>query len=258
MGVPPFKGVPPIKGKRLSRFILDPSCFGESTVELNSYASKHIRDVLRLTTGDQILVTDGHDRKYVCSISSISKNSVQAEIVEKITAVDSPLPSVTLAQAIPKGRKLDSVIRMACEIGVERIVPIISKRCVVKLNKENQTNKLERWREISVSSAQQSGADRPTLIVKPTRLVDLPGLVSADYSIVFWENESKSLKSVLSSMEGDKSILIFIGPEGGLEDEEVKNLQSSGFITASLGNKVLRTETAGIVALSALFYHFSE
>ncbi|VAX19172.1 16S rRNA (uracil(1498)-N(3))-methyltransferase, partial [hydrothermal vent metagenome] len=167
------------------------------------------------------------------------------------------LPSVTLAQAIPKGRKMDSIIRMACEIGAERIVPVITERCVIKLNKDSLAKKMERWREISVSAAQQSGADCPALIMNPVGIEDLPDLVPSDHSIALWENETRSLKSALSGLDSKRSILLLAGPEGGFTDKEVEMLESSRFMTASLGSKILRTETAGIAGLSALFYHFS-
>ena len=258
MGVPPFKGVLPIKGVRLRRFILDPECFDVSGVNLTGAPARHIRDVLRLKTGDRILVTDGQVKKFVCSISSVNRSGVRAEIMEKLETVDDPSISVTLAQAIPKGRKMDSIIRMACEIGVDRIVPVITERCALKLNEDSQAKKMERWREIAVSAAQQSGADCPALIIAPVHLQNLPGLVPVDHSIALWENETRSLKSALSGLENHGSILLLAGPEGGLTDDEVEKLDSAGFVTASLGGKTLRTETAGIAALSALFYHFSD
>ncbi|HEB71064.1 MAG TPA: 16S rRNA (uracil(1498)-N(3))-methyltransferase [Nitrospirae bacterium] len=251
MGAPPFKGV------RLRRFILDPECFEESAVNLTGAVAKHVRNVLRLKTGDKVLVTDGHTRKFVCCISSINKSSVQAEIVEKLETAEDPLPFVTLAQAIPKGRKMDTIVRMACEIGAERIVPVVAERCVIKLNKDSQAKKMERWREISVSAAQQSGSDCPALIVNPVGIEDLPDLVPSDHSIALWENETRSLKSALSGLDSKRSLLLLAGPEGGFTDNEVEKLKSSGFVTASLGSQILRTETAGIAALSALFYHFS-
>jgi len=253
MGAPPFKGV------RLRRFILDPECFEEeSAVNLTGAAARHIRNVLRLKTGDQILVTDGHTRKFVCSISLISKSGVRADIAGKLETVENSLPSVTLAQAIPKGRKMDNIIRMACEIGVDRIVPVISERCIVKLNNDSQAGKMERWREIAVSAAEQSGADCPALVMNPARIDDLPGLFVSDHSIALWENGTRSLKSELRGLDNPVSILLLAGPEGGLTENEVEKLASSGFAIASLGSKILRTQTAAIAAASALFYHFSD
>lgn len=241
------------------RFIATPDKITESTVTLTGCEARHISTTLRLKRGSRILVTGDVKNQLICSITRVLKNEVVAEIVERLPLSKSSLPAITLAQALPKGRKMDDIVRMACEIGVERIAPVIAERCIVRLNKESSAKKMERWRSIAQSAAKQSGADFPALLFDPMPISDLAESASEELKIALLENESRSLKSLLTSQNPSlSSINILAGPEGGLTDTEAQKLRSCGFETASLGSKILRTETAGIVALSAIVYQFCD
>ena len=207
--------------------------------------------------GDEIIVSAGAKGRYRCQIESIGE-IVSATVLEKMSTKESRLPVITLYQSIAKGRKMDGIVRMSCEMGVARLIPIITERCDVKLKpgEENVARKLDRWKAISLSAAKQSKAVSATIIDAPVSLDKVAG--SGDVNLVFWEVEAQSLKPILENRPLPSSINILIGPEGGFSAEEVSLLKDRGFISASLGAKTLRTETAPIVAVAQVLYHFSE
>lgn len=217
----------------------------------------HIRNVLRLKTGAEITVSSGSGGRFVCEITRIEKDHVTAAVIRELPLPVRNTPSTTLAQSAPKGRKMDDIIRMACEIGVIKIIPVIAERSMTADETYISPAKLERWRAIALSAARQCGSPGVAEITAPSPMRKLPDATHEALRIAFWEGETKSLKSVLDTAARPDSILALIGPEGGFTREEVDFLVSNGFKTASLGVTTLRTETAGIVALSAIHHHFS-
>ena len=229
----------------------------DGAIELTGSDARHIRTVLRMKQGDEIIVSAGAKGRYRCRIESVEE-TIGLAVIEKMSIDKNPLPVITLYQSIAKGRKMDGIVRMSCEMGVARLIPIITERCDVKLKpgEENVARKLDRWKAISLSAAKQSKAVTATIIDSPVTLDKVAG--SGDVNLVFWEVEAQSLKPVLENRPLPSSINILIGPEGGFTAEEVSLLKDRGFISASLGPKTLRTETAPIVAVAQVLYHFSE
>jgi 16S rRNA (uracil1498-N3)-methyltransferase len=216
----------------------------------------HIRNVLRLKTGDEITVSSGSGGRFVCEITQIEKDHVTAVATRKLSITASASPALSLAQSAPKGRKMDDIVRMVCEIGAIKVIPVIASRSLAAKEADVSAVKLERWQAIAISAARQCGSPGVAEITAPVALYDLPASSHETLRIVFWESETKSLKSVLNDAPRPDSVLALIGPEGGFSREEVEFLISHGFQTASLGVTTLRTETAGIVALSAINHHF--
>jgi 16S rRNA (uracil1498-N3)-methyltransferase len=245
-------------------FIVSEPVSNNCPVTITGADVHHIRNVLRLKAGDQITVSSdlssgvssGSGDRFVCEISGIEKETVTAVAVRKLSVPTSNTPALTLAQAAPKGRKMDDIVRMACEMGVIKIVPVIAERSLATKGADVSESKLERWRAIALSAARQCGSPGVAEITAPVALHELSNTTNETLRIVFWENETKSLKSVLDDAPRPGSVLALIGPEGGFSRNEVEFLISHGFKTASLGVTTLRTQTAGIVALSAINHHF--
>lgn len=238
----------------MPHFIVSDPVAENGPVTITGADVHHIRNVLRLKAGDEITVSSGSGGRFMCEITRIEKDRVTATVIRKLSISVSDTPSLTLAQSSPKGRKMDDIIRMACEIGVTKIIPVIAQR---SLPDDVSSAKLERWRAIALSAGRQCGSPTVAEIAAPVTARKLPDAAHETLRIVFWENETKSLKSVLDDAPRPDSILALIGPEGGFTREEVDFLVSNGFKTASLGVTTLRAQTAGIVALSAINHHFS-
>ncbi len=173
-----------------------------------------------------------------------------------ITLEKSNLPRISLCQAVLKGHKMDDAIRMACEMGVAEIHPMITRRCVVKQIDAEKRGKTERWRAIAHAVCKQSKSHTTTEIREVTGLADVVTL-DAGLKIVFWEEETTHLKTVLNNHSSPGSILIVVGPEGGFGADEIDPAKSAGCETASLGSSILRAETAPVAAISAIKYHYS-
>lgn len=241
----------------MRHFLAEPEDVKSGRITIRGADAEHIRRVLRIRPGDEIEISAGSAGRYACAIESFGRGTVTARIIEKRELPDSRLTFITLAQAIPKGRKMDDIVRMACELGVERIIPVASERRVARPGEEAMERRLERWRKIAWAAAKQSRALAPCEIAPPADTGELAALYPSDVMIALWEEETASLKSVLEGHEEPGSILILTGPEGGLDKGEVERLREQGFLTASLGPKILRTETAPVAAVSAILYHYS-
>ncbi|VAX17759.1 16S rRNA (uracil(1498)-N(3))-methyltransferase [hydrothermal vent metagenome] len=237
-------------------FLVAPEDISGDSVTIEGPDVHHIKNVLRLKAGDEIFVADG-TAKFRCKIDQVTDEVIKATILEKLALTGLPSINIKLAQAIPKGRKMDDIIRMACELGVVEVIPVMTERCIVKFDDQSALNKTDRWREIAKSAGKQSRASSSAEVLELTALETLAETKNAELRIVMWEDETTTtLKQVLDTRKKPKSILILIGPEGGLTADEVELLTKAGFIAASFGTSILRTETAGVAVISALLYHY--
>lgn len=234
---------------------MEPGAVTGDTVTIQGPDARHICAVLRMAPGDIITVSTGEGPKLSCEISRIERDLVEAQVIGESHSKASTAPSITLAQALPKGRKMDDIIRMNCELGVEKIIPVITERCVARPDEAGMKQKVERWRAIAKAAAQQCRAHKPAMVADVSTIDEIP---LADISITLWEEETASLKSALADSGEGRSLILVVGPEGGLSADEARRLTARGFVTASLGGTVLRTETAGLCAVSAALYHFSK
>ena len=236
-------------------------------INITGDQARYLSLVLRVKPGDPLLIFDGLGYRYECKILNIHKKEVVAEIVNKSPySVESPI-SITLAQGLAKGTKMDLIIQKSTELGVNKIIPIINERSQVK-----HTEKTERWRKIALSASQQSGRDKIPDIYEPVdfeeflfnqtqekKQLSLPmekgGKNFFDQGIIFSEHkQARNLKEVLAALKGAGDITILIGPEGGFTKEEVNIAVRKGFIETSLGPRILRTETAPMTAISIIQY----
>lgn len=218
----------------------------------------YLKNVMRLGPGDEIVCFDGSGTEYLSKIASYEKEKAILEIVTtRKPDIESPI-RITLAQGLPKGQKMDDIVRQTTELGVAEIIPVITERSIGKGDKH------ERWQKIAKEAAEQSGRTSVPTISKVTKFKDflatghwLPGSLH----IMAWESErTATLRSVLSELapspETPASICVLIGPEGGFSQKEAEEAKDAGFIPVSLGKTILRTETAGPSVISMLNYHF--
>lgn len=222
---------------------------------------EHIRRVLRMKPGDQIGIRDGISRNYIGELQAIGQEKIEVRILSE-ESKDSELPArIYLFQGLPKGDKMDWIIQKAVELGVYQIIPMETRRTVVKLDRKKEEAKLRRWNAISESAAKQSGR---MIIPKVTEVVTFSqACVRAeafDKSFIPYElaADMADTRAALKELSAGMEIGIFIGAEGGFDIEEVEQAKASGIRPVTLGRRILRTETAGMAALSVLMFCLEE
>lgn len=246
----------------MHRFMVAPNNITNEEITLEGDDLKHLSQVLRLRPGDTIHVFDGSGIEYEASIISSDKSRAIARINTSFQNKTEPETRVTLFQGIPKGEKMELIIQKGVELGVHSIVPVITSRTVVKLNKKDSEKKAERWTKISIEAAKQCRRAYVPQILEPISFDE--ALVKAeDFSAVLllYENEGKKcLKERLKcyNINKIKDIALFVGPEGGFTLEEVRNYTDKGYDIVSLGKRILRVETATISVLSIIMYEMGE
>ena len=255
----------------MTRLFLPPEELTSDEVVITGDNARHLALVLRIETGELIEVLDGNGQKYTCTVRRVHKKEVVARIINKEPySVESPV-AVTLAQGIARGEKMDLIIQKSTELGVQRIIPVITERSQVR-----NTKKLERWRKIAASASQQSGRDKIPEILEPVALKDFlsetvqmqlagnsvsviptkAGIQKKEIlKLILSESfQEQNLKKILKAENDIKQILLLIGPEGGFSKEEITVAVETGFREVSLGPRILRTETAPIAVISIIQY----
>lgn len=247
----------------MHRFYL-PTVSSESTdFPLSRRDAKKILRVLKLNPGEEILLWDEEGREFVAQITKAEGMSVYVRVLEEHTKeVESPLRLV-LVQGIPKGGKFEFIIQKATELGVCSIYPAITERTVVKLPPERRNNRLRRWQTVAQEAARQCGRVQIPEVKPVASFAEILNDIEADaHRIILWEGETEgnSLKEYLSKHTETQQtpVYLFIGPEGGLSVQEVELAQSYGCVALTLGPRILRTETAGLVGLSLILYEWSD
>ena len=246
------------------RFYVEEESIGADEIRLTGEDYNHIRNVLRMREGEEIVVCDGMGTDYHCVLRSLSRDRVIAEIIDKKASDTELAVKLVLYQGLPKKDKMELIIQKAVELGVSEIVPVMMHRSVVKLeDPKKEEKKRERWQSIARAAAMQSMRGvipqvRPVLDYEKA-LADADAL---DAVLVPYEQEKgiEKSKAILRQLKNDsvKSIGIFIGPEGGFEVSEIDAAHRCGAKPISLGHRILRTETAGLTMLSLLMFLFDE
>lgn len=217
----------------------------------------HIKNVLRMTEGEKILISCGDEQEYTCAISELSSEEVIASIIE-VTESGRELPSkIYLFQALPKGDKMELIIQKTVELGVFEIIPVETKNCVVKLDDKKKSAKIKRWQAIAESAAKQSKRMIIPEIHDVMRLSDaITYAKELDVCVIPYElaENMQHTRELLGQIQPGQSIGIFIGPEGGFEEEEVQTALKNQIEPITLGKRILRTETAGLAVISILMY----
>ncbi|HOQ17328.1 MAG TPA: 16S rRNA (uracil(1498)-N(3))-methyltransferase [Defluviitaleaceae bacterium] len=243
----------------LPRFFVSPSQIQGKQIVIQGEDVKHISKVLRLKKGDKILICNRQGIDYECIIKDMEK-IITAEIISKNASIGEALTKITLFQALTKSDKMDYIIQKAVELGVHRIVPVVTERTIVKIENEKKENsKLQRWNKISESAAKQSQRGIIPEVAAVIPLIEAFNQAEKmDLKLIPYEMEKNNhLKDLLANCTA-KSIAIFIGPEGGFEESEINLAKEHGIIPVTLGRRILRTETAGLVTVSIMMYEMGE
>ncbi|MGC7846207.1 16S rRNA (uracil(1498)-N(3))-methyltransferase [Desulforudis sp. 1088] len=221
----------------------------------------HLTRVLRLGPGAEVLVLDEDGRLFRSRIAGAAPGEVRLAILERVEGQGEPLLKITLVQGLAKGDKMDLVIQKATEVGISRIVPLASERAVVRLEAAKVEKRLERWRKIAVEAAEQCGRLRVPAVEQPLGLAASLKLAGPEDTVLFfWEEEKEQrLRDVLrQNIRPAGQIFLFIGPEGGFSAEEARMAADAGAFCVTLGPRVLRTETAGLIAAALVLYELGD
>lgn len=240
------------------RFFVDKNQIAQKTVIITGSDFNHIKNVLRMREGEEISVmTEGDDNEYRCEIASYGDNEVTCNIMF-VKRSDVELPcKITLYQGLPKADKMELIIQKAVELGAYRIVPVATKRAVVKLERGKEDKKIARWNAISEAAAKQS---KRAVIPKVENVLSFKDAIkeceSANIKLIPYElsdpDSMEKTRSIIDGIKAGDEIAIFIGPEGGFSEEEIEMAVNSDVLPITLGHRILRTETAGFVVLSWL------
>jgi len=245
----------------MSRFFIDKDCISGDFVKITGEDVQHIKKVLRMRTGEMLVACDMDGTDFDCEITEIDDKYVEARILNsKKSESEAPI-KVTLFQGIPKSDKMEFIIQKCVELGIHSIIPVKTERTVVKFeNSKDEEKKQQRWQKIAVEAAKQCNRGRLPKVNNPINF-NMALQVAKEYDLVLvpYENENlQGLKKVLQEYRSAKSIAVFIGPEGGFAEDEIKKCLELNYFSVSLGKRILRTETAGLTVLSILMYELGD
>ena len=239
----------------MARFHLPPDSW-QGNPALTGDEARHLAQVLRMKPGDPVIVFDGHGRRAAAEILSVSRDRVPLKLGE-ILPSRAPLPAITLAQAIPKGKNMDLIVQKSVELGIAAIQPLVTRYTVVQPG----DGKSEKWRRNALEACKQCGQDTLPAIAEPLAFdrwiatqADAPGLKL----IASLDPGARPLRTVLRENPATAAATMLVGPEGDFSAEETTAALAAGFLPISLGSIVLRVETATLFCLSALRYEFDE
>ena len=236
------------------RFFVDPEELSREEIILTGENAQHAK-VLRLKSGEEVLLCDGAGKEALCRVL---ENDVLS-VIDRRESVTEPAVRASVYMAFPKGDKLEHVIQKATELGAYEIVAFPSARCVSRPDEKSLKKKMERWQKIATSAAEQSGRGRvPCVIVLDSYKAALERASQSDVAILFYENEQATTLKMALNDKVFSSISFLTGPEGGLEPKEVEQALAAGLQVCTLGKRILRCETAPLCALSAIMYHVGE
>lgn len=246
------------------QFFVEPNQINidDKSVIITGTDVNHIKNVLRMKTGEEIAVSNGQDGKeYRCGILALEEECVRCELrFVKEDAVELP-SKVYLFQGLPKADKMELIIQKAVELGVYQVIPVAAKRCVVKLDDKKAKSKIARWQGIAEAAAKQS---KRGIIPQVTDVMSFKEAVKMaaemDVRLIPYElaEGMPKTKKIIENLQPGQDIAIFIGPEGGFEDAEIQTALENEIEPITLGKRILRTETAGFTILSWIMYHLEE
>lgn len=241
----------------MSRFFIEPIIPADETRwVLRGSDAHHLRDVLRARIGDPVLLCDGARTELRCRISALNAGDVSLEILGRSINQTEPLYAVTLFQGLPKGNKMDLIVRQAVELGVSAVVPVGFARSVLRPDSASAVRRLARWNMIAGEAAKQCGRGIVPQVLPIHDPAEAFAASNGGAACLLWEQEKTcSIHDFLSvAWTPARALSIYIGPEGGITEDEVQDALSSGIQTVSLGPRILRTETAGAAVLAMILY----
>jgi 16S rRNA (uracil1498-N3)-methyltransferase len=245
----------------MRHFYIDPIAATKQLVTIEGAETHHIKNVLRLKPGDQLKLFDGTGNEYLAVISSIDVDKVEVEIQHKLQSDLSAAARVMVAQAFLKEKKMDDLVRRLSELGIAGWIPFFSQRSIARPDKKRLTGRVQRWKRIATEALKQCRRKNMLEISDVLTFDEVLELSKpCDLKIVFWENEATLLKRDIGTQTGIslKSIMVMLGPEGGFTEQEIEMARQNGFVTAGLGPRILRAETATLAASTLIQYLFGD
>lgn len=241
------------------QFFVEPEQITAQEAEITGGDVNHIRNVLRMKAGEQVRISDQQGQDFLCRIEKLEESRILLRIQEKCQGTEPPI-KITLFQGLPKGDKMELVIQKGVELGASEIVPVAMQNCVVKLDQKRAEHKRARWQAIAESAAKQSKRSLVP-VVRPVCTFSEAAAYARELDVRLFPYEQERgmahTREVLQKVKKGDSVGIFIGPEGGFSAGEVESIRHEMEII-SLGNRILRTETAGLAALAMLLYEVEE
>jgi 16S rRNA (uracil1498-N3)-methyltransferase len=221
-----------------------------TTVRLDEKASHHLARVLRASVGEALTLFNGQGGEYTAIITQIDKKAVQVQLNDfNPREAESPL-NIHLAQGLARGEKMDYIIQKAVELGVKKVIPLITERCNVRLEGEREEKRLQHWQSVAISACEQSGRNTLPEVTPPQILKTWLPQAKANQCFVLSPQATPKLTNI--DLPSDAIVILLIGPEGGLSDQEIAAAINQGFQPLNLGPRILRTETAPLAAITLL------
>ena len=242
----------------MQHFFVSPEQVKEEKIYVEGGDVNHMKNVLRMKTGEELTVNDGEGSQYLCAVESYEADMAVLKILGKKQDESELASKIYLFQGLPKQDKMELIVQKSVELGAYQVIPVGTKRAVVKLDAKKAKKKVERWQQIAVSAAKQAGRGIiPEVGEVCTYAQALKQAEELDVVLIPYElaKGMEETKQIIAGIRPGQSVGIFIGPEGGFEEEEVALAMKTGANPVTLGKRILRTETAGLTMLSVLMFH---
>ena len=251
-------------------FFVTPAQIADGYAVITGQDVNHIRNVLRMKAGEQVGIRDGISRSYICELENIGGEEIRARILEEDTNLSELPAELYLFQGLPKSDKMELIIQKAVELGVHEVIPMATRRAVVKLDRKKEESKLKRW---NYGHPRHSVFGRLNLAAKQSGRMMIPQVHSVltmkeafayakgfEVNLIPYElaEGMKETRAILEQVKPGMRVGIFIGPEGGFDVEEVEMAMEEGIHPITLGRRILRTETAGMTMLSILMFQLEQ
>jgi len=246
------------ENKNYHRFFVGAECISETEVILSAQQTHQICNVLRLKAGERIVVLDNSGNEHEVLLTTVEKSQIVCEIVEKRRAAGEPAIEMTLFQSMLAREKFEFVLQKCTEVGAARFVPVITEHCIVQKGKIKE-GKFERWKTILKEASEQSHRGRIPKLDEPVKFFEaLEQTADFDCVLISVPSAKLNLRECLSNCRKAKRIGLFIGPEGGFSQAEIDQAGAKGVLEFGMGPRVMRTETAAVVAAALILYELGE
>jgi len=249
----------------MRRFYIDPDRVRASDVHLSGAEARHLQTILRLAVGDGVILFDGTDNEYDARIISLKPGRVDLQIIGTRKSSAEPRVQLTIAQALLKKRKMDTLVRQLTELGIHHWQPFIAHRSIRRLTQAKNRAQTDRWKTIATEAVKQCRRGSPPAISPVASFDDiLNASEDSAIKVIFWEDATEPLVNRLVSLipgpplPDNQQIVLVLGPEGGFSKAEIEVAEDNGFVTASLGPRILRAETAALTASVIVLHHLGE
>jgi 16S rRNA (uracil1498-N3)-methyltransferase len=246
----------------MHRFYVTPNQINGDTVSVTGPDVNHIKNVLRMKQGEEIVICNGQGKDCYCIINKVSEAEITAKVQSEKDTGTELRTKITLFQGMPKMDKMELIVQKAVELGVHEIVPVMTKRVIVKLeDKKKEAKKLERWQAIAEGAAKQSCRGIIPMISPVQSFSEaVKNAKNMGLGLIPYENAMgmKYTKEIMSDLGQYSSIGVFIGPEGGFDESEIELAKANNLLPITLGRRILRTETAGLAVLSMMVLMLEE